>query len=133
MIRNRKFFWIILVLAVLFASFEIAYAATSGYSKAFGGKIENIKANKIEELEASGWICNYGGETVQIKPVIKTMPSSYAIQMGIKKKGSTIVPNKWIIGLYTPKSTSIECTFEDPPATEIVILDTIVLYGTSKY
>jgi len=111
-------------------------SASSISSKVFGGKIANTKAEKIDELESSGYSCNYSGTTIEVTPInVKglTMPYSYLIPTGIKNRtGFSLRDGQWIIGKYSGK-TIITCILEgDPPLEETVTLDIISIYGTSK-
>lgn len=135
--KKKIFLFSILIIAILTVSL-VANAATGSIntSNVFGGKIANTKAERIEELESSGYTCNTSGSTIEVTPInVKglTMPYSYAIPNSIKNKtGFPIRSGQWIIGKYSGKTT-ITCILEgDPPLEEVVTLDTISIYGTSK-
>lgn len=134
--KKKLGLFLIFGLIILSASFVAHGASSSSSSFVFGGKIVNTRAEKIEELESSGYSCSYSGSTIEITPInVKglIMPYSYAIPNAVKNKtGFPIRTGQWIIGKYSGKTT-ITCILEgDPPLEETVTLDTISLYGTSK-
>ena len=133
---KKKFLLFILVTVVTIISTKIVYASFNS-SKGFGGKITDTKAEEVREWEDQGYTCEYPGTTITINP-IKNYPSSYAIPYSVKSKtGTTPRSGQWILGLYGKANTTITCTKPCPPppgneCVEIVTLDVISLYGTSK-
>jgi hypothetical protein len=138
---NKKFL-LLLIVGVLFISSSLVVKNSFGQTSdttssttggVFGGKIANTKAERIVELEGSGYYCNYSGTTIEVTPIRTTMPYSYAIPAGIKNKtGFSLRDGQWILGKYKGKTT-VTCPNENPEIPpEYVILDEISIYGTSK-
>jgi hypothetical protein len=120
----------------VFVCFNTANASNFSISNKnpFGGRVINKKAFEIETLEKTNWTCVVPGETIQLTPYNKA-PSSYIIPNGTSSKtGYSIKSLQMMLGLYSVITTPITCTFNGtPPATTIVNLPTIKLYGNSKY
>jgi hypothetical protein len=124
---------LIFISILIFINFDIANASQFGITKPFGGQIINNPATEIERLELANYECVVPGKTITIRPVGK-YPTSYLIPYGVKSRTIGLpTAGKWILGLYNPIKTPITCTFRGlPPATTIVNLDSITLYGTSR-
>jgi len=125
---------IILLAAVLFffIFFKFTGAAPAGGLRAFGGKIINEEARRLTTLEASGWSCAVPGDTFDILPVFGSA-GSYLVPPGVLARGGGAPsPGKKVLGLYSLTRTPITCTFPDPPATQIVYVYPITIFGLTK-
>lgn len=116
-------------------SFEIAYAAKSN-NASLGGRVSNIKATEIEDLESSGFTCQMaGGQSIEVKPARGV--TSYYIPANVQSwTKNKIRAGQWIVGKYsnaTASVTTITCVYDaDEEITEEVVLHTIISYGTSR-
>jgi len=104
-------------------------------AKPFGGRIIYTKALRIQTLEATNYSCAVSGTSIEIKPIGSPpgTPTSYLIPSGtISKTKTTPMASQLILGKYSGK-TPITCTYKGyPPNIQIVNLDNITLFGTSK-
>lgn len=132
--KNIIFF--LLVISLMFVSTNIV-SAYSFLGNFFGGRIIDTKAWEIRELEDFGYICDESilGSSIEISPIGSPFdtPTSYFIPNFITSKttGDTPGISQLIIGRYAGE-TSISCTHPESGDTQIVILDTINLFGTSR-
>lgn len=116
---------ILVVVLVFFVSFQVTLAA---FGNIFGGRITNLKALQIEKLEEAGYDCEVPGSTIEIRSI--KGPTAYFTPQNIVPKTKTIpAMGAAIIGKYNGK-TDIICRKGD--SIQIVILDTIIFFGTSR-
>jgi hypothetical protein len=103
------------------------------FGRPFGGKIQSTKATSIETLEDAGYECEVDESSFQIKPAGNS-PSSYVKPGEVSSK--TKVPirqNLWVLGLYTPQSSTVTCILEYYPYTvQTLTLNRISMFGTSR-
>jgi len=125
----------LLIVFFVFAGIKIVSAFSSPLGGLFGGRILTTKALEILTLESTGFICLMAGTSVQILPISpRDAPSSYFIPFLVTSKTRTTpMTGQLIIGKYT-LPTLITCTLPgEPPVVKIVYLNTITLFGTSKF
>jgi hypothetical protein len=129
---KKNFLRVLIVVVIIFASIEVAYAYST-LGQGFGGTIIKVKAFEVERLENASYRCAVAGKTIEVKPILSKYPKSYMIPATTPSKSeSTPSTGQWILGTYTGKTT-ISCVKTIYPwDTQTVILDTIKLFGTSK-
>jgi len=131
---KKGIIFILLIVFLVFFSTGIV-SAYSSFGNVFGGRIINTKAVEIAGLEAVGYICPMFGTSISIIPMgspIST-PSSYFIpSYVVSKTRTTPTIGQLILGKYSGR-TMISCMFPYPPSTIAVSLDTITLFGTSRF
>lgn len=120
---------ICVLLLAAFTTPQLAFAV----GKPFGGKIINMEAPEVEALEDAGFSCMVPGDDLVIQPKGQS-PISYVIPTGtMSKTQSSARQNVWILGLYTPSSTTVTCIYDSYPPIEVTLqLNTITMYGVSK-
>jgi hypothetical protein len=126
----------LIVFFLVFISTRIVFAASfSLLGKNFGGKILTTRAIPIVVTEASGFACTVPGVSITILPIGSPngVPVNYLIPLYVTSKTRTTpAPNQWILGKYFGQ-TQITCIQQATGATTTVTLDTISLYGTSRF
>ena len=129
---------IIFVLIIVFAIFvgTRTVSAFSFFGGFFGGRIISDKAMEIELKEWAGYTCVVLGTSITINPIGSPpgTPTSYFIPWSItSRNGYPPISGRLIMGIYGGK-TNIVCIYPSvPPFIETVSLDTIDLFGTSRW
>ncbi len=133
---KKGIIFILLIIFLVFISTRIVFAASfSLLGKNFGGKILTTRAIPIVITETSGFVCAVPGVSITILPIGSPngVPVNYLIPIYVTSKTRTTpAPNQWILGKYFGQ-TQITCTQPVTGATTTVTLDTISLYGTSRF
>ncbi|MFA5095542.1 MAG: hypothetical protein WC447_02705 [Candidatus Paceibacterota bacterium] len=129
--KGTIFVLLIVFLVSISAKIVFAYSFLGGV---FGGKIINTKATEVTILEATGYVCPMSGTSISITPIGSPIgtPTDYFIPSYITSKTRTTpTMSQLILGRYSGQ-TMITCT--NPAGdVQIVSLDTINLFGTSRY
>ncbi len=129
---------IIFILLIVFLLFAGARTVSANFSfgRLFGGRITAPKAVEIEALESAGYVCPMYGTSISIMPIGSPAgtPISYFIPSFVTSKtGTTPASHQLIMGRYSGQTTII-CILESyPPLEQEVSLETINLFGTSRW
>ncbi len=129
---------IIFVLLIVFLAFISAriVSAYSFFGGFFGGKITNTIAAPIMELELKGYACPMFGTSISITPIGSPTgtPTDYFIPSYVTPKTRTIPTiNQLILGRYNGNQEIITCVNSFSGQIETVSLETIDLFGTSRW
>ena len=126
----------LLIIFLIFVSARIVSASFSLY-KNFGGRIITTKALPIIALEAAGYSCVTFGSSVSVLPIGSPSgtPTNYFIPFYVlSKTRTTLAPHQWILGKYSGTQTTITCIYKGTPThTQTINLDTVTLFGTSRF
>ncbi|MFA6586117.1 MAG: hypothetical protein WCS86_03075 [Candidatus Paceibacterota bacterium] len=129
-------FLVFVCTSLVFADFN--FSNSGGFTQRFfGGRIISTTAIEVEGLESFGYTCPMAGTSLSITPLGSPSgtPTSYFIPSYVSPKTRTTpAPHQLILGRYGGSQTTISCTRPgDPPDTKQVSLNTIDLFGTSRY
>jgi hypothetical protein len=131
--KNNFIKFILLFILILFSiKVASAFGSYSMYGGVFGGKITSTKAVEIEALESVGYICDLNGTSLSLRPM--RGPSSVIIPFHVRPKTRTVPGvGKSILGRYAGKTT-VTCRMPcgATECVDMVILDTVTYFGTSK-
>lgn len=126
--------FILLIVFLVFVSVNAVFAVSS-FGRFFGGRIKYEISLQIDVLESTGYVCVMPGTSLTIIPIGSPLltPIEYFIpSFVISKTGTIPTRDQLILGRYSGK-TMITCTRPKPPDVKTVSLDTINLFGTSRY